>query len=181
MKRLWMIVAVAALFAVLAGAAYVGGQLLSGGGAARGAQAQAGPPRKIVTPAAGMPSTPPDGRGDVTRMGDKNSIFICDDTSGLKVNTDGSVTQSTDACSPEIEVVIGHDTPMYRDISAKVNVVKPEPGGDVVISQVIELANGDDITTGTAIRVWGDRRGDRITARLVVYWNRTPAPTGQSK
>jgi len=70
---------------------------------------------------------------------------------------------------------------MYRDISAKVNVVKPDENKDVVISQVVELANGADITTGTAIRVWGDRRGDRITARMVVYWNRTPVPTGQAK
>ena len=181
MKRLWLTVSVVALLAVLVGAAYVGGQLLSGGGAAKGALAQVGPPQKLVTPAAGLPTEPFDARGDVTRMGDKNSIFICDVASELVIGKDGSVNRSNEECNPEIEVVIGHDTQLLRDISAKLNPGKTDSGKDVVISQVVEPANGDDITTGTAIRVWGDRRGDRIAARLVLYWNRVPVPVGPGK
>src|SRR4051812_32607509 len=109
MKRLWLTVSVVALLAVLVGAAYVGGQLLSSGGPAKGAQAQAGPPQKLVTPAAGLPTEPFDARGDVTRMGEKNSIFICDIIGGLVVEKGGSVAPRTEACAPEIEVVIAHD------------------------------------------------------------------------
>ena len=176
MKRIVLFGGVVTLLVVQAGAAYVGGQLLSGGGAAKGAQAQAGPPQKLVTPAAGLPSAPFDARGDVTRMGDKNSVFICDDVGGLVVDKGGSVAPNTAACTPEIEVVIAHDTQLLRDITAKVNPVpKTETAAkNVVISQAVEPANGDDITTGTAIRVWGDRRGDRVTARVLLYWNRAP-------
>jgi hypothetical protein len=164
------------LVALLAGAAFVGGQLF------RQQREQAnqfgqGLPRKLVTPAVGVPTNSPDARGDVTRR-DGNSIFICDPTNDLSLNPNGTVNKNG-GCGPEVEVVIGHDTRFLHDVTAQqyVQATMPRPGEDMVLTQAVEPGSENDIGIGTAVRAWGQLTGNRLAARTILYWNRLPRPT----
>ncbi len=163
---------------LLVGAAFVGGQLLRQQQQAQANNNVVSMPRKLVTPAAGVPATAPDGRGDVTNR-NGNSIIICDLTNDLSINPDGTVNQNG-GCGPETEVVIVHDTVFLHDVTARQygNSVKPTPGQDIVLTQAVEPGSADDIGNGTAVRAWGQRAGNRIVARIILYWNRAPVPSG---
>lgn len=70
---------------------------------------------------------------------DDNTLFVNDD--GL-----------------EVEAVITHDTVIF------------EASEETDIGQlVLEPGSLDDVVQGTLIIVWGEKRGDRITARVLVY------------
>jgi hypothetical protein len=91
-KRTRLIIAgTLVLIALLAGAAFVGGQLLNANDKLQVAQR---PPQKLVTPAAGLPAGQPDGQGDVQTIGD-SSFLICtpNPDRSLSVNPDGSVSK----------------------------------------------------------------------------------------
>jgi hypothetical protein len=178
MKRIWIIAGViAALVVLLGGAAFVGGQLFRQQQQAQANSNSQSLPRKLVTPAAGVPTTAPDARGDTTRR-DGNSIFICDPTNTISLNPDGTVDKNG-GCGPEVEVVIGHDTVFLHDVTARQygNSVRPTPGQDMVLTQAVEPGSADDIGNGTAVRAWGLRSGNRILARTVLYWNRPARPS----
>src|SRR5262249_15152568 len=109
MKRIhWIIMLGVLLVIFLASAAFIGGQLFRTQQETQAANNAQGLPRKLVTPAAGLPAEDPTARGDVQRR-DGNSLFICDPTDTMTYNPDGSVNKNT-ACSPLVEVVIGHET-----------------------------------------------------------------------
>ncbi len=175
-KRSWIIIGgIVVLVLLLAGAAFVGGQLMR----QQEQQAQAnksgqGIPVKLVTPAAGMPTAAPDARGEVTSRAD-NSIFICDPQNELSINPNGSVNEGG-SCSPTVEVVVGHDTVLLHDVSALRNPAPSKKGQDIVIQQAIEPGSANDIDTGTVVRAWGTRSGNRLIARTLLYWNRSPQP-----
>jgi hypothetical protein len=167
-----------ALVLLLGGAAFVGGQLFRQQEQAQASNNTQGLPRKLVTPVAGVPASEPDARGDTTRR-EGNSIFICDPTNTMSLNLDGTVNKDGD-CAPVVEVVIGHDTVFLHDVTARQygNNVQPTPGQDLVLTQAIESGSADDISQGTAVRAWGQRAGSRIVARTILYWNRSPRPSG---
>ncbi len=78
----------------------------------------------------------------------------------------------------EVEVVIGHDTTFIHDVSALRNPAPAKQGDSVIIQEYTEPGSPDDIGAGTAVRAWGQRAGDRIVARTILYWNRAPSPSG---
>jgi hypothetical protein len=172
MKRIILpILGGVALVIVLVGAAFVGGQLMRA--QQQQAQSAATEPRKLVTRAPEVPMQPPDARGDLVRRTD-NSLIICDPRHEPSINADGTVTENG-TCAPEIEVIIGHDTNMLHDVSALRNpTISKDVQGDVVIQQYIEPGSAADIVENTAVRVWGERRGERVIARTLLYWNRSP-------
>ncbi len=176
---MWIIgSAVVVLILLLGGAAFVGGQLFRQGQQAQAKANTESLPRKLVTPAPGVPTTAPDGSGDVSSR-NGNSIFICAPSSAPSINPDGTVNQNG-ACGPEVEVVIGHDTLFLHDVTARQygNSVRPTPGQDLVLTQAVEPGSPDDIGVGTAVRAWGTMSGNRLIGRTIVYWNRAPAPSG---
>ncbi|MCK4470471.1 MAG: hypothetical protein KAW49_01660 [Anaerolineae bacterium] len=74
--------------------------------------------------------------------------FMRRDDNTLFVNDDGL----------EVEVVVTHDTVIF------------EASEETDTRQlVLEPGSLDDIAQGTPIIVWGEKRGDRITARVLVY------------
>jgi hypothetical protein len=173
-KRVPTIVGIFALILLLAGAAYVGGRLLNGQGLPI---LSSGEPRKQVTPAAEVPTTQPDARGNVIRR-DGNSLFICEPLNDITlINEDGTV-DSTGDCGPEFEVVIGHNTVLLHDVTARQYAGSPMPGSDedLILQQAVEPGLAKDISEGTVVRVWGPLTGNRIAARTLLYWNRSPPP-----
>ena len=74
--------------------------------------------------------------------------FMRRDDNTLFVNDDGL----------EVEVVVTHDTVIF------------EASEETDTGQlVLEPDSLDDVVQGTLIIVWGEKRGDRITARVLVY------------
>ncbi len=172
MKRTWIIGGIVVLVVLLGGAAFVGGQLFR-------QQAQANKngaslPAKLVTPAAGVPNTEPDARGDALSR-DGNSIIVCESNPIMSINPDGTVNKNG-RCTMEVEVVIGHDTAIIHDVSALRNPAPAKQGGSFVIQQFTEPGSADDIGAGTAVRAWGTLSGNRLVARTILYWNRQPQP-----
>jgi hypothetical protein len=177
-QRILILAGILGLVALLAGAAFVGARLFRHQQQAQANNNTQGLPRKLVTPAAGVLTTSPDARGDVTRR-DGNSIFICDPTNNLSINPDGTVNKSG-GCGPETEVIIGHATVFLHDVTAQqyVQATMPRPGEDMVLQQAVEPGSENDIGEGTAVRAWGTRSGTRLIAHTLLYWNRSPRPSG---
>ncbi len=164
---------VIALIVLLAGAAFVGGQLLREGDKPQAAQVS---PHKLVTPAAGIPSSQPDAQGDVQNIGD-SSFFVCAPITdrSLSISPDGGVNGNSD-CGSETEVVIGRDTIFYHDVTSKQYVGTPVPDQDLVLQQKVEPGSAHDIAVNTTMAVWGTRSGNRVLASILVYWVRPTRP-----
>lgn len=78
-----------------------------------------------------------------------------------------SVVPSTDG--PELEIVIGPDTVLYRDVT-DFGADAPTESGERTVQQVVRPAgSADAIEPQMEMQVWGERRGDRVIATVVVF------------
>jgi hypothetical protein len=110
---------------------------------------------------ADLPQGKADLSGSVNEVKD-NSIFV-QPTS--KVGGGANANSG-----PAIEVVITQDTIIWRDVSFD-NIPKPQPGSagqSLHIQQKLEPADMSQIIQENMVTVWGQRRGDRIIADVVV-------------
>ena len=153
---------VTALVLLLAGAYFVGGGLL-------GQEDPPGDGREIMASSSGgegvgkmeiiddfttadeLPNAPLDGLGSFVRR-DDNSIFIRQ----FETGDDG----------PETEVVVTHDTQIYQDVTFN-QFTDGIPSGQ--IQQVLQVVTLDEIGPGSIIRVWGEKRGDRLIAEVIMF------------
>ncbi len=177
MKRTGLvIVGIVLLIVVLGAAAYVGGRLVQQQSQAQADNSKQALTVKMVTPAAGVPSTEPDVRGDALSH-DGNSIVVCQSNPVMTINPDGTINKNG-SCDSQVQVVIGHDTKFIHDVSALRNPAPAKQGGSYIIQQAIEPGSANDIGEGTAVRAWGQRSGNRLIAQTILYWNRSPQPSG---
>ena len=190
MKRKVVIGGVAVvLIVVLAGAAFVAGRLLNGQGPSivgdggpnmvlkgGGPGGDAVSVKLSIEPAKELPQTQPETRGLFDHRSD-SSIFIGTGQVQMMVNKkpDGTVDMSSTHDGPLIEVVVTHDTVVYRDVTMKdMNGLPPgQQSGEVKKQQVVEPGSIDEIAQYSSVTVWGERRGDRVVAKTLVY---TPPP-----
>ncbi len=171
MKRTWIIGGgVVVLVILLAGAAFIGGQLLTaqslpalGFGSPGGNQRVA--VISAIQPAPELPQQPADTRGLFDQRKD-NSIFINAGTTNIRVSG-GQVTAADNHTGPIVEIVVTHDTQVYRDVTDRQFDAQQSRGGKV--QQVLEPGSLDEIAQYSLITVWGARTGDRITANVLVY------------
>ncbi len=178
-KTILIVVGVVILVAVLAGAAFVGAQLLAGQGqpaqASKGAITmmtdQNGKPVQAVQPdiqpAKELPQTPADVRGVFDHRKDK-SIFIGTGVILRKVDQDqsGKVTTSSTFDGPIVEVVVTSQTIVYSNVTNRQFNGQPPSGK---IQQVVEPGSLDEIGKDSTLLVWGKKTGDRIIADVIVY------------
>jgi hypothetical protein len=172
--------------ALLAGAAFVGARMLtapdettaSGGPSGRVMEIVSddgsGPVslRIIIEPAPELPDRPSEASGIFLRRQD-DSIFVGTGSIELDMEIeDGSepvISLSSDG--PEIEVVVTRDTVIYSDetdISGDGSA--PQESGEKTIQQVIKPIDSlDEVGPNTELQVWGERRGDRVVAAVLVY------------
>lgn len=180
MKRTMLIVAgIVVLVALLAGAAFVGGQLLSGQGfpvqASSGGlkitSGQGGKPGQTfqleIQPAKELPQTPAEVKGLFDQRKD-NSIFVGTGQVRMMAQKDqsGNVTTSATHDGPTIEVVVTSQTTVYRDVTLKQFGGQP-PNGK--IQQVVEPGSLDEIGQDSLVTAWGKKTSDRIIADVLVY------------
>jgi hypothetical protein len=178
--RTWLIAGgVLVLVAVLAGAAFVGGRLLnaptqvsSGGDGPMIVTSKGGGARTFskldMEPAKELPTTSPDVNGLYQRRAD-SSIFIGTGKIQVmaQVSQGGAVSMTSNYDGPVVEVVVTHDTTIYRDVTMK-QFDGPPPDGQK-LQQVVEPGSIDEIGENSTVVVWGDKRGERIVARVLMY------------
>ncbi len=186
-KRTALIIAgVIVLVALLGGAAFVGGQLLN-------QQAPAGDPNSRVLAggpggkqgisvrlerAKELPEAAPDVTGLFSERKD-NSIFVTvGDKFMVRVGKDGSVDVQTDGNGQKLEVVVTSETTIYKDVTQLVDI-KTQPS-DGKVQQQVEPGSIDEIGANSFVSAWGERRGDRLIAKVLVYSQplmiKAPAP-----
>jgi hypothetical protein len=176
-RRNKLIVGVAALVVLLAGAAFVGGRLLNNQSAQAngrgGLMIQAGPGgggqavSLEIQPAKELPTAPPDAMGLFAERKD-NSLFV---TMGNKfmvqVDKDGTVNTQTEGNGDKLEVVVTGDTTIYKDVT-QAGLDGPPPS-DGKVQQQVAPGSLDEIGSNSFVSAWGERRGDRVIARVLMY------------
>lgn len=84
-----------------------------------------------------------------------------------------SVVEFFGADGPSTEVVITHDTEIYKDTTFEnFNFVMEEgamPKMPDKIEQKIEPGSAGEIGPNAFVTVWGERRGDRVIATFILY------------
>ncbi|HEY68804.1 MAG TPA: hypothetical protein G4N97_11110 [Thermoflexia bacterium] len=164
-RTVWLVLGGGLLLVLLVGAAFVGGKLL-----ARQPQRPGGRLPVTSERPEGFPDEEPDVAGVFTRR-DGNSLFLSTG-GGMKVEPGGGVITMDDS-GPEIEVVVTHKTEIYKEsMEFQEDTVRK-------IVQPGSLENLESIGQGNcSVRVWGEKRGDRITARVLVYQEALPYTVG---
>ena len=107
-----------------------------------------------------LPDEPPDVSGVCLRR-DGNSLFLGVGNYSITVGP-GGVTE-VDYDGPEVEVVVTPETEIYAE-----RVEFPQ-GGATPPQHIVQPGSLDDVVQGTGVRVWGEREGDHIVARVLVY------------
>lgn len=166
------------LMVAMAGAAFVGGQMLTSqfgmrlpglnpmgmvGGPGGGAVAVSA--ELQMTPAPEIPA----------RMADLSGMYVSRDGNNITLQevSAGPITNTgpdSMAQGPEIEVVVTNDTEIYRDVTQPPPFDRSQSDQKLVITQMVELMeNADEIGANFMVQVWGERRGDRIIAQTILY------------
>jgi hypothetical protein len=175
MKRTGWIVVSLGLLALLAGGAFMAGRLLGQGngdlGAGDGAKVKIGTGGSEVVAvdfvkAEELPEEPPDVVGAFARRQD-NSIFV-DETDGgfvLAPNDDGSLSVAN-ATGKISEIVVTAETVVYANLTLD-NLDEAAASG--VLHQEIEPGNVEEIGELSFVQAWGEMRGDRLLAGVLLY------------
>ena len=185
-KRILIIGGIVVLVVLLAGAAFVGGRLLTGQGLPGQASpgglsmvtSQGGGEQHIsiqTIPAKELPQTPADARGIFDHRKD-NSIFVGTGNVRMMViknQQSGQVQTSSSHSGPTVEVVVSPQTIVYKDVTMQQYNGGKLPSGTIKVQQVVEPGSLDEIGENSDITAWGKKTGDRIIADVLVY---TPPP-----
>ena len=175
MKRSIVIVAsVLGLVLLLAGGAFVAGRLLGAGPETGNAD---GPTIKIGTgkgplveaqwvPAEECPTSDPEVAGAYARRLD-NSLFIDETEDGFRIAQDDSGSYSIINATGQIhEVVVTAETAVYVDTT---NEKFDEALADGILYQKLGAGSLEEIADLSYVRAWGERRGDRLIASVLIY------------
>ena len=167
---------VIALVVILASAAFVGGRLLNNQagptGGKGGLMIKGGPGggqavSLQIEPAKELPGTAPDVRGLFAERKD-NSIFVTlGDKFMVQVDKNGTVNTQTDGNGDKLEVVVTGDTTIYKDVT-QASLDSPPPS-DGKVQQQVAPGTLDEIGSNSFVSAWGERRGDRVIAKVLLY------------
>lgn len=171
-KKLYITLAV--LVVVIAAAAFVGGQLLTGGVNPLGRFSIGGNTMVIrnseIIPAPELPKTRPDTQGFLVERKDNTVILqtVSMDIGGggMVASEGGPITSQSGENGPQVEVVFTNNTIIYRDAT---EYPTPFTGEKVVVQQEVEKVTLDDLVSDTMLMVWGRKNGDRIIADVILY------------
>ncbi len=176
-KKLWIGVGGVLLVGLLAAGIFFGIRLLRGGltganvrdglipsGNAAGAAGHTGGQTIIYTPAPEIPTRKADLSGLVTDVKD-NSLIVQPQNGAVSVGP-GSPAHG-DATSPTKEVVVNENTRIFRDTTMD-SQPAPQRSGKFGLQQTLEAMTVGQITKSQYIQVWGQSRGDRLFAEVIV-------------
>ena len=171
-RTVWLVLGGGLLLVLLVGAAFVAGRLLArqpqeGAFVRMGEEGGEGVTYRTFTGPVERPEELPDEEPDVcgviTRR-DGNSLFLgTGNTVKIEMGPGGATDVEYDG--PEVEVVITHDTEIYAE--------RMEIQEDIM-ERILEPGSLDDVARGTSVHAWGEKRGDRIVAHVLVYQHGGP-------
>lgn len=173
MKRKGLIIGITAAVVLLLAGAYVAGRLLNeglgpirvGGGNVTISSGNGSMIEAEYVPADELPDSPPEIAGLYSRRED-NSIFVRETDGGFRISMDEEGNVSTNAGDEETEVVVTYETEIYVDVtSSKISELED---GDTLV-QTLKPGSIEELGTLSFLQVWGERRGDRIIADVLVY------------
>lgn len=158
-RRRLYILGAALLVVLLVGAAFVGGRLFgqrhlvhtSGAGVVK------------IKKAAELPDEPPVAVGSVQKVEGKTITLEAPSGSATVYSGPGVEVEKKEGEWKQIEVVVTQDTKIYRDVPLSPEEIKK--GGE--FQQKVEEATLADIKVGDLIEVWGEGKGERITAEVI--------------
>ena len=170
---------VAALVVVLAAAAFVAGRLMNaqaqsqaaGGNFVVSSEGGGGAPMTkgfSIQNAPELPASQPDLAGVFVRREDK-SIFVGTGKISVMVKVSGPGAKpetSADYDGPVMEIVVTHNTQVYQDVTEMSFDKMPESGK---LQQVVRPGSLDDIGANSTVQAWGEKQGDRLVARVLVF------------
>ena len=128
--------------------------------------------RITVEPSPDLPDRPTDAAG-VFVSRDDNTMIV--GTGGTELDVDIRMTAegaiepqvTLSHTGPEIEVVVTHDTIIYRE---ETEMPSPGKGGEQTVLQVVRPVDSlDELGQNTEVQVWGRKSGDRVVAEVLVY------------
>jgi hypothetical protein len=161
-----------ALTLLVIAAAFVGGRLMNAQFRPTGpVEVSSGPDETTVVGnlemerADELPKTRADTSGILVRRQD-NSLLLGTGqiTSKPVVDSDGSLTVERSHDGPVVEAVVTHGTEIYCDVT-DLNLASATG----LVHQVVEPGSLDQIDKSRTVIVWGERRGDRIIASVILY------------
>ncbi len=195
-KRMVLIgVLVLFLLGLLAGGAYTAVQLLApeaeqggadtavapggGGRVMQSVMSQNGAPpvsvQTTILPAPELPDEPAAAFGVLVNRED-NTLLVGTGNIDLEVDIEVNPETGQESTSliprtdgPQLEVVLTPDTIIYRDVTDLSLAPDQESGEREVVQQVRLVDSADDVTGNLELEIWGERRGDRIVAAVLVY------------
>jgi hypothetical protein len=186
-RGILIVVGAVALALLLGGAAFVGVRMLDA--SARGGSDAGGAGRVMeivsndgsgpvslrirVEPAPELPDRPAEASGVFAGRQDSR-ILVGTGAIELDVEVNGDTGERTVNLShrgPEVEVVVVHDTLIYRDeTEMPLGGLGADKSGEHTIQQVIVPVDSlEELGKNTELQVWGELRGGRVVAEVLVY------------
>lgn len=182
MKRtVWIVIGIIALLAILGGGAFTAVQLLANQGESdipAGAQVfedvfddGTGNPvtvKTVILPAAELPVDQSGVAGVFLRQED-NSYYVGTGSTSVNIQIEnGEPSVAVDHSGPEVEVVVSNDTIFYEDIT-EVSFEASESKEQTLQQVVRQVDEPAELLGGASFTAWGERRGDRVVATVVVF------------
>lgn len=189
MKRIMIGAAIIGVVVLLAAGVFTAVQLLTpqeteaaSGGNGRTIQSvqavNGGAPVAVNTtilPADELPDEPSAAFG-IFKSREDDVLIMGTGTIDLEVDVDvnGDTGQETTTLlpttdGPDVEVVVTADTLIYRDVT-DLTMTGPVESGERTVKQTVRAVDSaDDIGDNSELEVWGEKRGDRIVATVLVF------------
>jgi hypothetical protein len=124
--------------------------------------------RTVILPAAELPDRPAEAAGVLVRQED-NGYFVGTGSVSVSIEViNGEESSAVDHSGPEIEVIAGRDTRFYRDVT-EVSFTAAESKEQTLQQEVVAVEQPESLPAGTEMQVWGERRGDRVIADVIVF------------
>jgi len=124
--------------------------------------------KTVILPAAELPERPSEVGGVLLRQED-NSYFVGTGSVSVSINiVNGETSTAVEYSGPGIEVVAGRDTQFYQDIT-EASFTSSESKEQTLQQEVIAVEQPETMPEGANIQAWGEKRGDRVIADIIVY------------
>jgi hypothetical protein len=124
--------------------------------------------KTIVEPAAELPQRPAEAGGIFLRAED-NSYFVGTGSISLNVSViNGERSVAAEHSGPELEVIVGHDTVFYEDVT-ELQFEAQESKEQRIQQKIREAEQPDKMPETANITAWGERRGDRVFADIIIF------------
>jgi hypothetical protein len=165
-----MVLVMALLLAACQPAAQAAQPQGAGGGNGQGANFQMQPAPELPTTAAAL-------RGSLVKI-DGNTLTVEESTFGgnfgqgngtprPRPTSDGTPhPRPTQVPGPQVQVTVNDNTQYYQDVTFA-NLNGQPPSG--AIQQKVEKSSLDALTANERVTVWGDKNGDQISAKVIVF------------